>query len=102
MSAKKTVKKSTPKTQEPKEPEVAELPMELSKEDQVVIQLAYSSLEVIQLKLKLAQVEIEKMQVEKERLEKQVANLAGQVNTKYSLSAGKDTLNVGTGKITRS
>lgn len=94
-SPKKALKKAEAKSSKNEDPKTIE------HDDLLILQIAAKSLENTELKLQLAQVNAEKLQAEKKALETQLQRLSLQVNEKYSLVPGTDTLNINTGEITR-
>jgi hypothetical protein len=88
-------KKSSPAEEPTKAPEQVE------KEDLLILQIAATSRENFTLKVQLTQANLEKLTREQEAAHKQYQRVIQQANEKYNLVAGKDTLDINTGVITR-
>jgi len=94
MSANKK-KKSAPVEEPTKAPEQVE------KEDLLILQIAATSRENSMLKVQLTQANLEKLTRDQEVAHNQYQRVIQQANEKYKLAAGKDTLDINTGVITR-
>ena len=77
------------------------LPVEVSREDLLTLQLGVKNVEIAKLREELARLRAATGETQVEAAQKQLSMLSAQANEKYSLVPGQDSFDINTGVITR-
>lgn len=95
--------KKESKTKKSKKTEKAEvLPVELTQEDKLILQIVVKDFENANLQLQLHQLKTQQLQTQAEKAQQKVREINAQINEKYGLSSERgDRVEITTGAITR-